>query len=83
MMQANILRILVQPGVRRANNTANNEPDNRSTGVTPTVCTFSPCPRNIYLLWEKYDNGIGGRKPEFLLQESNEAESSTNIIRGR
>jgi hypothetical protein len=24
--------------------------------------TLSPNPRSLYLLWEEYDNGIGGRK---------------------
>ena len=47
MVQSNIQIILVQPGVRRANNTTNNESKNRGTGATPTVCTLSLFPRNL------------------------------------
>ena len=83
MMQTNIQRISVQPGVRQANNTTNNKSGNIATGATPTVCTLSPCPRNIYLFWEEYEDRIGSRKPKNCLQESNEADSSTNTIGGR
>ena len=64
MMQSNIQRIAVQPGVRQESNTANNEPENRVTRATPKVFTLSPFTRNIHLLWEEYENGIGDRNPE-------------------
>ena len=67
MMQANIRRIAVQPGFRLENNTTKNESGNRANGATPNVFTLGPYPRNLYLLWEEYDNGIGGRKPEKLV----------------
>ena len=60
-----------------------NEPGNKPTDPTPTVCTLSPCQINLYLLWDEYENGIGGRKPGNLLQDRDKAESSTTIIRGR
>ena len=49
MMQTNIGIIAVQLVVRQSNNTTNNNYGNRGTGATPTVCTLSPCPRNLYL----------------------------------
>ena len=36
------------------------QPNNR--GISRNA-TLSKCPRDLWTLWEEYENGIGGRKP--------------------
>jgi hypothetical protein len=59
MLQANIRRIAVQPVVRCAAVAANG-PNGGAGAAVPA--TLSPTPRTLYLLWEEYEHGIGGRK---------------------
>ena len=59
MLQANIRRIAVQPVVRRAAAAANG-PNGGAGAAVPA--TLSPTPRTLYLLWDEYEHGIGGRK---------------------
>jgi hypothetical protein len=33
--------------------------------------TLSPNPRTLYLLWDEYENGIGGRKAETIIEHLN------------
>jgi hypothetical protein len=63
-LNTNIRRIAVQPAQRvRAMNVGNEE--NNSTGEN-YVSTLSPTPRSLYILWQEYEFGIGGRKPARL-----------------
>jgi hypothetical protein len=39
---------------------ANEANDDEAGGAVAQVSTLSPNPRSLYLLWEEYDNGIGG-----------------------
>ena len=32
-------------------------------GVPTGAATLSKCPRNLYVLWQEYEFGLGGRKP--------------------
>lgn len=60
LLLANIRRIAAQPGVRVLNP--------RDPGAAPAhagvpfASTLSPHPRNLSLLWQEYEHGIGGRK---------------------
>jgi hypothetical protein len=59
MLQANIRRIAVQPVVRRAAAAANGPNEGAGAAVPATL---SPTPRTLYLIWDEYQQGIGGRK---------------------
>jgi hypothetical protein len=61
-LNRNIRRIAVQPAqqVRAMNvENENNDGDNY-------VSTLSPTPRTLYILWQEYEFGIGGRRPARL-----------------
>jgi hypothetical protein len=34
----------------------------KTGGAVAQLSTLSPNPRSLYLLWDEYENGIGGRK---------------------
>jgi hypothetical protein len=59
-VQSNIRPITIQPVVRRAV-AANEANDGKTGGAVAQVSTLSPNPRSLYLLWDEYENGIGGR----------------------
>ena len=61
MPTANISRVAIQPIIRQANN--NNEEAGAAAVRNETLYahTLSPNPRTLYILWEEYENGIGGR----------------------
>ena len=62
-LNRNIRRIAVQPVQRvRAMNVEN---DNDDAGNN-YVSTLSPTPRTLFILWQEYEFGIGGRKPARL-----------------
>ena len=45
--------------------------------------TLSPTPRSLHVLWEEWENGIGGRKPAstFTVQESGHKSSKSTYSR--
>jgi hypothetical protein len=59
ILRSNIGRIAVQPVVRRAAAVANG-PNGGAGDAVPA--DLSPNPRTLYLLWDEYEQGIGGRK---------------------
>jgi hypothetical protein len=62
-LNTNIRRIAVQPAQRvGAMNLAGNENNINANYVS----TLSPTPRSLYILWQEYEVGIGGRKPARL-----------------
>lgn len=69
-LEANTGRIALQPVVR---------PVHRAGGggegqAGAPAATLSTCPRNLYVLWQEYEFGVGGRKP---------ARQFTSVERGR
>jgi hypothetical protein len=71
-MNLNLRRIAIQP-VQRVQHGAN-EGNNNNLAVAEIVAALSPRPRNLHLLWQEYEFGLGGRKP---------ARQFTAIERGR
>jgi hypothetical protein len=65
MVQSNIRRIAIQPVIRRAV-AANEANDGEAGGAVAQVSTLSPNPQSLYLLWDEYENGIGGQKAAWL-----------------
>ena len=59
MVNCNVTRIAVQPGVRRANN-------NNNAAEPGGLAVLSANPRTLHVLWQEYNVGIGGRKPARL-----------------
>jgi regulator of replication initiation timing len=49
-------RTAIQPAFRRNNNTEEHPP------VQGSVATLSPNPKNLFILWQEYEIGLGGRK---------------------
>jgi hypothetical protein len=64
-LNSNLRRIALQPA-RRVNaanpNVADGNGNNNAIQPPEGVATLSPNPRTLYLLWEEYTHGIGGRK---------------------
>jgi hypothetical protein len=70
-MNSNINRIAIQPA-RRVGPNGNNgnqqqQNNNVAAGNNGGVPTLSPTPRCLYVLWQEYQAGIGGRKAARLL----------------
>jgi hypothetical protein len=61
-LNRNIRRIAVQPAQRVRAMNVENENNNGDNYVS----TLSPTPRTLYILWQEYEFGIGGRKPARL-----------------
>jgi hypothetical protein len=59
-LNQNICRIAVQPAQRVRDMNVENEIDNAGDNY---VSTLSPTLRTLYILWQEYEFGIGGRKP--------------------
>jgi hypothetical protein len=73
-LSENILRGLSVSPSRRRMIRNNNEATAAPLGTAPPVeplATLHSCPRTLELLWDEYQNGIGGRKParEFTRSE--------------
>ena len=66
IVEASVKRIALQPVVRRAKASTNS-----TKPVHGPVVRLSKCPRNLYILWQEYEFGFGGRKParEFTSEE--------------
>jgi hypothetical protein len=66
ILNSNLRRIALQPARRRddaANpNVANGNGNNNAHQPPEGVATLSPNPRNLFVLWDEYTHGIGGRK---------------------
>ena len=62
LMQRNIRRIAIQPVIRRAvaANEANDGEAGGAVARVAQVSSLSANPRSLYLLWDEYENGIGG-----------------------
>jgi hypothetical protein len=43
--------------------------------------TLSPNPRSLYLLWDEYENGIGGRKAARLFSREERGKVKDNFHR--
>ena len=74
MVNANIRRIALQPGVRGPVGTLRRQGDDdartddaalllATAGVSAAPASLSPNPKNLYELWHEYQVGLGGRKP--------------------
>jgi hypothetical protein len=61
MLNANIRRVAIQPIIRQANNSNEEAGAAAVRNETLYAHTLSPNPRTLYILWEEYENGIGGR----------------------
>ena len=65
-LNSNIRRVAIQPARRVNNNNGEGEGGNgeaaAGNGGGIDNATLSPTPRNLYLLWQEYQHGIGGRK---------------------
>lgn len=73
-LNANLRRLAIVPGQRQlqaanAGNQAAAQPGNANGADAPAgpiaagiVATLSPNPRDLYILWAEFQNGIGGRK---------------------
>ena len=46
--------------------TPNEANNGQAGGAVAQVSILSPNPQSLYLLWEEYENGIGGRKAALL-----------------
>ena len=69
-LEANTSRIALQPVFRPVQGVGVDE----DGGGTVGAATLSKCPRNLYVLWQEYQFGLGGRKP---------ARQFTAVERGR
>ena len=69
-VEANTGRIALQPVVRPVRGVGVDEDGGGNVGAA----TLSRCPRNLYVLWQEYEFGLGGRKP---------ARQFTSAERGR
>lgn len=71
VMSRNLARLMAQPArpIGRRTDEATGQQQAAQAGGLPA--TLSPLPRTIYVLWQEYEFGIGGRKPakEFTAQE--------------
>jgi hypothetical protein len=47
------------------------------------VSTLSPNPRSLYLLWDEYENGIGGRKAARLFSREERGKVKDKFHRGK
>jgi hypothetical protein len=66
MLQSSLRRISMQPVVRQQNDAP------AAPNHAPALAsTLSPNPRTLYILWDEYEQGIGGRKAarQFTRQE--------------
>jgi Transcriptional activator of glycolytic enzymes len=81
LVNANIRRIAVQPGVRSFRGTlAGGNDDARNlqaasaadqpVAIVRSQPSLSPNPKNLYELWQEYEVGIGGRKAAKLFSRS-------------
>jgi hypothetical protein len=76
-LNSNLNRIAIQPARRVAPNAGNDGNDGQhhnnptAAGNNGGVATLSPTPRCLYILWQEYQDGIGGRKAArlFTLRE--------------
>jgi hypothetical protein len=62
-INANVRRIRIAPTLTIRPNTNNNNNYNETEVLMTQEATLSPTPKNLYLLWQEYVQGIGGRKP--------------------
>jgi hypothetical protein len=70
-MERNLGQIALQP-VQRVHQEENDGSGNQGgSDVVPFLATLSPHPKDLYILWQEYEFGIGGRKParQFTMQE--------------
>ena len=67
-LETNTGRIALQPVVRPVRGAG------EDGGGNVGAATLSKCPRNLYVLWQEYQFGLGGRKPARLF---------TSVERGR
>jgi hypothetical protein len=51
-------------------NVVNQETVAPPAGAEPYECTFSKCPRTLFVLWNEWKFGIGGRKPAKLFNST-------------
>ena len=67
-MNSNLRCVALQPIARRAR--ANNQQAAGGAAAEPNEAAFastlSPSPRNLFILWDEFENGIGGRKAACL-----------------
>jgi hypothetical protein len=78
IVNANIRRIALQPGVRgtvargqrgRGNDDAIGAQQPAIAGQRVAPPSLSPNPKNLFELWQEYEIGIGGRKPAKLFTQ--------------
>lgn len=62
-LEANTSRIALQPVVRPVHRAGGQQP-------APAPATLMNCPRDLYVLWQEYQHGIGGRKAARLFTPS-------------
>ena len=79
MLNANICQFAIQPVIRQANN----QEAGAVTGLnkTPYARTLSPNPCTLYILWEEYEKGIGGRRAACLFTSQERGRVKQNIVR--
>jgi hypothetical protein len=77
IVNSNIRRIALQPGLRGGTGTvARGNDDNQSgaplaiAGLGIAPASLSPNPKNLFNLWQEYQIGIGGRKAAKLFNRS-------------
>jgi len=64
----NIRRLAIQPARRVGGNNNNNNHDNNNDDIgggdqgVDQMATSTPTPRSLYMLWQEYEFGVGGRK---------------------
>ena len=70
-MERNLGRIALQPVQRVRQEENDGSGDQGGSDVVPFLATLSPHPKDLYILWQEYEFGIGGRKParQFTMQE--------------
>jgi hypothetical protein len=80
-LNSNLNRIALQPArrvvpIRNGNNQQHNNPPAAGNNAGEEVATLSPTPRCLYVLWQEYQYGIGGRKAArlFTPQERGQAK---------
>ena len=54
--------------------------DGEAGGAVAQVGTLNPNPRSLYLLWDEYENGIGGERQLGYFQERREGKSRISSI---
>jgi hypothetical protein len=82
VLNTNIRRIVAQPARQLAARPLQNRNNNGGGLVRPQVqAELSPTPRSLYILWQEYNEGVGGRKAARLFSSEERGRAKHKYCR--